>query len=191
MRIVGGEYRGRTLESPEGKNTRPTGDRVRESVFNILRHAGWLKTPVLENALVLDVFAGTGALGLEAFSQGAAHVAFMEQDRIAAAVCRRNIAQLHAGEQSRLFMCNALTPPPRPADVAPRTLVFLDPPYGKGLGAQALMALVRTGWLAEDVVCILEMAKKQQEETPPGFDMQDERAYGIALVRFMVLKAFS
>jgi 16S rRNA (guanine966-N2)-methyltransferase len=185
MRIVGGSHRGRILESPEGMGTRPTSDRARESVFNVLRHAKWLPGDVLDGAMVADIFAGTGALGLEALSQGAAHAVFIEQDRKASAVCRKNITNLKEEGQSLLLAADALAPPPRPADLAPRTLVFLDPPYGKDMGAQALEALVRRDWLAPQAVCVLEMSKKQQEKMPDGFKLEDERAYGIALIRFM------
>jgi len=185
MRITGGQWRGLILTAPPGRDTRPTSDRVRESVFNILNHAAWAGPSWLENAPVLDVFAGTGALGLEALSHGAGHAAFMEQDRDAAAACRKNIHNLKADAQALLLTCDALHPPPRPTALAPRALVFLDPPYGRSLGAQALAALVQKDWLAPGAVCVLEMAKKQPEENPPGFILRDERKYGIALVRFL------
>lgn len=183
MRIVAGLYRGRILTAPAGLGTRPTGDRTRQAVFNILEHAAWM--PPFEDSLVLDVFAGTGALGLEALSRGAPHAVFIERERAAAAACRENIGNLGVGDRSEILACDALRPPQRPAHIAPRSLVFLDPPYGMDLGATALAALAERGWLAHDAVCVLEMAKKQQEQTPEGFTLLDERAYGIALVRFL------
>ncbi len=184
MRIVGGKNRGRVLESPQGDGTRPTSDRARESVFNILHHAKWLPFSLPEEALVMDVFAGTGALGLEALSLGAAQAIFIELDRAAAALCRRNIAQLGLEARSVVKVCDALALPKRPQDAAPRTLVFLDQPYGKGLGAKALLALADKDWLAAEAVCVMEMSKKQQEDAPPGFVLQDERRYGVALMQF-------
>jgi 16S rRNA (guanine966-N2)-methyltransferase len=185
MRIVGGTYRGKILASPEGMSTRPTSDRARESIFNILRHAKWLESPALEDALVLDVFAGTGALGLEALSQGANHAVFIEKDRAALKACEKNITALKQAECAILMPGDALRPSPRPGGIAPRTLVFLDPPYGKGWGSAALTALTAQGWLADGALCVMEMAKKQPEDVPPGFILHDERAYGVALVRFL------
>lgn len=188
MRIVGGEFRGRGLLSPKGLATRPTSDRVRESIFNILNHAKWLENDALEDSAVLDAFAGTGALGLEALSQGAAHAVFIEQDRQAARTCQDNIEAFGISGKALLLRHDAAAPPHRLPQLAPRNLVFLDPPYGKGLGAKALLALAEKGWLAENAVCVMEMAKKQPEDPPAGFVLHDERAYGVALVRFMAWK---
>lgn len=186
MRIIGGEHRGRPLLSPEGRDTRPTSDRARQAIFNILHHAKWLPHPAVENACVLDAFAGTGALGLESLSQGAADAVFLEQAPTALAVCKRNIASLGLERQATALKADALTPSQRPASIAPRTLVFLDPPYGKNMGCAALAALVASDWLAPQAVCVLEMDKKRPEPVPDGFRVEDERTYGIALVRFMV-----
>lgn len=187
MRIVGGEKRGRKLLSPEGLDTRPTADRTRESVFNILHHAKWREREVIEDALVLDVFAGTGALALEALSHGAKHAMFIEQNSVAIKVCQQNIAALEFDESRiRILKEDAIKLAPRPAGIEPRTLVFLDPPYGQGLGAKALERLVAGGWLAKGAICIFEMAKKQPEEIPQIFEQVDERAFGVALVKFLV-----
>jgi 16S rRNA (guanine966-N2)-methyltransferase len=185
MRIVGGEFRGRPLLSPKGSSTRPTSDRARESIFNILGHAKWLKTAAVEGALVLDAFAGTGALGLEALSRGAGHAVFIERDRAASSICMENIDKFGVSDRSLLLTGDATRPNPRPADLAARSLVFLDPPYGKNLIGQALAALNENAWLAPGAVCVAEMSAKAPEETPPGFTLQDERRYGIALVRFL------
>lgn len=184
MRITGGIHRGRALTAPEGKNTRPTGDRARLSVFNILLHGGW-HDGVLDEATVLDVFAGTGALGLEALSQGAKHAAFIERDHAALAACKSNIAALKEAERTAIFTCDATQPVARPLYIEPRSLVFLDPPYGKNLGAQALTVLVEKGWLKADAVCVLEMSKKAPEVVPPGFTLHDERVYGLAQIQFL------
>lgn len=184
MRITGGIHRGRPLLAPSGKNTRPTSDRARESIFNILRHGGW-HNGVLDDARVMDVFAGTGALGLEALSQGALHAVFIEREYAAVSFCKDNIKALNEGEHTAIFTFDALNPPPRPMYIEPRTLVFLDPPYGKNLGAEALQALVEKDWLAEGAVCVMEMSKKAPETVPAGFTLQDERIYGLAKVQFL------
>ena len=185
MRIVGGEFRGRGLKSPQGSGTRPTSDRAREAVFNILHHAKWLNREAIDGARVLDVFAGTGALGLEALSRGAAHAVFVERDHAAARTCQENIDMLGLKERALLLKFDGLNPTPRPLYVEPRTLVFLDPPYGKGMAAKALTGLAQKDWLKEGAFCIVEMAKKQPEAPPPGFIQHDERSYGIAAVKFL------
>ncbi len=185
MRITGGELRGRVLTSPEGKNTRPTSDRARESVFNILNHAKWLPFAPLDGTFAIDLFAGTGALGLEAISQGASNCIFIEQDRGAAAVCRQTIENFKLQDRARIMMFDATHLPKNPSDVEARQLVFLDPPYGKNLGAAALRSLIDKDWLAKDAVCVLEMSKKEPEEIPAGLKIEDTRDYGIARIIFL------
>lgn len=185
MRIVGGIHRGRTLFSPQGRDTRPTSDRARQAIFNILHHGGW-HGGILEEAAVLDAFAGTGALGLEALSQGARHAAFIERDPATAALCQKNIDALGKTERARVFTFDAAAPIARPLYIEPRTLVFLDPPYGKNLGAQALAGLAQKGWLKAGAACVLEMSKKQPETLPAGFALKDERTYGLARVLFLI-----
>ncbi len=185
MRIVGGILRGRNLLSPSGNATRPTSDRARESIFNVLLHAKWLENGVLQESPVMDIFAGTGALGLEALSRGARHCIFVENDKAALKNCHDNIDTLGMDDRSLVMAADALNPPARPDHTDPRRLVFLDPPYGKGMGAATLSAFAAKGWFAKGAVCMLEMEKKKPEQTPAGFAMQDERAYGIALVRFL------
>jgi len=184
MRIVGGELRGRNLLSPKGSTTRPTSDRAREAIFNILHHAKWLPRQLLDDSAVMDVFAGTGALGLEALSRGAKHAVFVERDFEAAKTCQENIDAFGMGGKAVLMKFDALKPVPRPLYIEPRALVFLDPPYGKDMGGKAMAALVEKGWLDDGAVCVLEMSKKHQEPLPEGFIQRDERDYGIALVRF-------
>jgi 16S rRNA (guanine966-N2)-methyltransferase len=185
MRIVGGEFRGRVLASPKGGATRPTSDRTREAVFNILHHAKWRRGDVIEDARVLDVFAGTGALGLEALSRGAHHAVFVEREYAAARVCQENIEAFQLGDRALLLKFDGLHPVPRPLYMEPRTLVFLDPPYGKDMAAQALTGLAEKGWLKEGAICVVEMARKQPEAAPAGFVQHDERAYGITAVKFL------
>jgi len=186
MRIVSGRFKSRALLSPPGRGTRPTGDRARQAIFNILEHAAWRPFILPENARVLDIFAGTGALGLEALSRGAADVVFIENDRGALAACRGNIDSFGVAAETRLLKADALHPPPPPAGAAKRTLVFLDPPYGKGWGAAALAALAAQGWLADEAVCVMEMSKKEPEDIPAGFTLADTRTYGIAEIRFLI-----
>jgi len=136
--------------------------------------------------MVLDVFAGTGALGLEALSQGARHAAFIEREHPAVDFCRNNIETLGETERTAVFTFDAANPVARPLYLEPRTLVFLDPPYGKHLGAEALKVLTQKGWLKEGAVCVLEMSKRTPETIPAGFILKDERIYGLAKVQFLL-----
>ncbi|MBI3441458.1 MAG: RsmD family RNA methyltransferase, partial [Proteobacteria bacterium] len=135
---------------------------------------------------VLDDFAGTGALGLEALSQGAKHAEFIEQDPAAARLCQSNIDLLRETEQALVLKCDACRMAPRPTALEPRSLVFLDPPYGEHKGAVALNRLAEQGWLHERAICVLEMSKKAPEATPTGFTVVDERCYGIAKIQFLI-----
>lgn len=186
MRIVSGRFKSRALLSPSGKATRPTSDRARQAVFNILEHASWRPFILPENAYVLDIFAGTGAFGLEALSRGAADSIFIENNRAALAACQGNIDSFGVGAETRVLKMDATRLPPRPAGAAPRNLVFLDPPYGRGLGEKALTQLAAKGWLAPQAVCVLEMSKKEPENIPQGFTLADTRTYGIAEVWFLI-----
>ena len=179
MRIVGGRFRGRAIAAPPGDAVRPTADRVREAVFNILAHGG-LAVPFAELA-VLDGFAGTGAMGLEALSRGAASVTLMEIDRAALAVCRANARKL--GGDAAVLQADCLKPPKAKA---PCGLVFLDPPYRSGLAAPALTALARAGLIAPGAVCTVELSAAEPFTPPPGFVQADERRYGKARVVFVV-----
>lgn len=175
MRIVAGQYRGRRLASvgkgDAAAHLRPTTDRVREALFGLLE--GGRLGDVLSDVHVLDLFAGTGALGLEALSRGAAHVTFVENGRKAQALLRDNIRLLEAGEHVRVLPCDARRPPPAPQACQ---LVFLDPPYGKGLGALALSAAQAAGWIAPGALIVWEEATEQP--APPGFDLIETRRYG-------------
>lgn len=180
MRIVSGKYRGRAIEAPPGRDIRPTADRVRESIFNILEHGKDYARPgggsCIVGARVLDAFAGTGALGLEALSRGAASVTFMDTDTKA---CKFNIDALDAASETRLIRadCLSLRPAQDPCD-----LILLDPPYNSGLAAPALEALAAAGWIADDAVCVIELAAKEAFGPPAGFTVRDERRYGAARV---------
>ena len=177
MRIIAGQFRGRALASvgkgDPGAHLRPTTDRVRESLFNML--AGGRFGDPFDGTRVLDLFAGTGALGLEALSRGAAHVTFVDDGRKAQALIRQNITLLGAGQDTQLLSCDALRLPAADADAA-CDLVFLDPPYGKGLGSRALSAASAQGWIAPDALIVWE--ENSPQPAPPGFAPLDSRRYG-------------
>ncbi len=183
MRIVGGAWRGRTLAGPaagaRGDRLRPTADRVRESLFNVLEHGGF-GDPV-PGAVVLDLFAGTGALGLEALSRGASGATFVESGRQGAALVAENVRRTGAGDRARLLRADATRLPPNAG--APATLAFLDPPYGRGLGARALGAAAAGGWLAPGALVVWEEAAEQA--APPGFARLDHRAFGGTHITFL------
>ncbi len=183
MRIVGGRHRGRRLVAPPGDQVRPTSDRAREALFNILSHGDLAAagSPVAD-ANVLDAFAGTGALGLEALSRGAARAAFIETDRAALGALRRNLAALDEEDAADIFAGDATRPPRAPYAA---TLAFLDPPYRSGLAAPALVALAGMGWLAPRALAIVELAAKEPFSLPEGFAMIDERRYGAARLVFL------
>lgn len=178
MRIIAGTWRGRVLAKPKGDTTRPTADRVRQALFDMLLHAPWAKRAdgrdAILGATVLDAFAGTGALGLEALSRGAAHAHFIERDRIALATLRANIATLHA--PATVHQADTCNPPPGP----PCTLVFLDPPYGLGLVERSLVALNAAGWLAPDALVVAETAR--DEALAPWGSILAERSHGAARI---------
>lgn len=180
MRIVAGRWRGRAIAAGEGRAIRPTTDRARETLFNILAH-GPLALP-LNGARVLDAFAGTGALGLEALSRGAAHATFIEQARPAQDILRANIAALGAGAQSRILARSALDPG---AADAPYDLIFMDPPYGQGLAAPALAALAERGWIAPDALMVVETGADESLAPPQGFLVLEARRIGPARFFFV------
>ncbi len=184
MRIVAGTFRGRPLVAPKGHSTRPTADRAREAIFNVLAHAPW--SPGLDGARVLDLFAGSGALGIEAISRGAAFCAFVERAEPARAAIRANLAALGLEARARLDRRDAAALPARAAaDGAPFDLAFLDPPYGEGLGEAALVRLAEGGWLAKDAVAVLERGAGDPAVVPAGFALVDERRWGAARVSFL------
>lgn len=174
MRIDAGSHRGVKLAAPQGDDTRPTSDRARQAVFNILAHAH----DAIRDAKVLDVFAGSGALGLEALSRGAERASFIESDRAAAECIKRNIAACREQARAQLFIADALRPPRASSSWAPCSLVFLDPPYGKGLIPPALTALRENGWIAPEALVVAEVDRKETLGLVDGFDVLDDRHYG-------------
>ena len=182
MRIIAGKHRHRVLLAPEGNATRPTSDRARESVFDILAHGRFSEQDACLDAMVLDAFAGTGAFGLEALSRGARHASFIERDRNARAALQQNIAAL--GETAHAAIVNGdATRPPRATGAC--SLVFLDPPYGETLAAPALAALTQSGWIAKEALIVVEIAAKEDLEIPDKFEPLDERRYGAAKFVFL------
>ena len=173
MRIVGGRLRGRALAAPKSAAIRPTADRLRESLFNILAHA--YADPVA-GARVLDLFAGTGALGLEAISRGAAFALFVDDGAEARALIRANVEQLGLGGVTRIFRRDATRlGPVHP--VEPFSLVFADPPYGRGLSERALASARDGGWLVPDALIVVEEAVDAKFAAPEGFEEIARRAY--------------
>jgi 16S rRNA (guanine966-N2)-methyltransferase len=173
MRIVGGRLRGRTLAGPKSQAIRPTGDRLRESLFNILAHA--FGDPV-SDARVLDLFAGTGALGLEAISRGASFALFVDDGAEARALIRQNVDTLGVGGTTRIFRRDAAKLGPA-HPVEPFSLVFLDPPYGKGLGERALAAARDGQWLVKDALVVVEEAADAAFKAPDGYTEIERRRY--------------
>jgi 16S rRNA (guanine966-N2)-methyltransferase len=173
MRIVGGHLRGRTLAAPKSQAIRPTADRLREALFNILVHA--YDDPI-NGARVLDLFAGTGALGLEALSRGAAFALFVDDGAEARALLRENVAALGLGGATRIFRRDA-TKLGAAHPLEPFSLAFLDPPYGQGLAARALVSARAGGWFSPGALIVVEEAAKADFAAPEGFDEVERRVY--------------
>ena len=185
MRIITGALGGRRIQSPEGAATRPTSDRARQAIFNILEHAPW--SPGVEDLRVADLFAGSGAMGLEALSRGAAFCLFVESATPALAAIRANLETFGLTARARALRQDATRLAPRTAAEPPFDLAILDPPYGAGLGEQALEVLRNGGWLAPDAVVALERGADEPETVPPGFKVLDVRRYGAAKVQLLRL----
>jgi 16S rRNA (guanine966-N2)-methyltransferase len=173
MRVVGGRLKGRNLASPSSRDIRPTADRLRESLFNILVHA--YDDPV-QDARVLDLFAGTGALGIEAISRGAGFALFVDNGAEARALLRNNVEALGLGGVTKVYRRDAADlGPAHPME--PFSLVFLDPPYGKGLAEKALISLRDGGWLVPGALAVAEEAKASAMIAPEGFEELERRVY--------------
>ncbi len=183
MRITGGTLRGRTIQAPEGLTTRPTSDRVRQALFNILLHHDWGAAlgRVLNNRVVLDAFAGTGALGLEALSQGAAHAVFFEKDRAALTALTANIAAMKLQNSTSVFPIDGHRVA---AGDKPASLLFLDPPYHKGLIEVAVQKLSAQGWIAPHALLVCETARGEALALPENCAHHLSRPYGDTEVHF-------
>lgn len=174
MRIIAGQFKGRTLATPSSQAVRPTSDRLRESMFNILMHA---HDDAIEGARVLDLFAGTGALGIEALSRGAVHALFVDDSTEGRGLLRENIERLGLGGITKVFRRDATKMGPCHPH-APFTLVFCDPPYRKGLGEKALASARAGGWMEPGALIVFEEAADVDVKLPDGFEELDRRVYG-------------
>jgi 16S rRNA (guanine966-N2)-methyltransferase len=180
VRIVGGRFRGRSLVGPKSDAIRPTSDRLRETLFNVLAHA---YDDPLEGARVLDLFAGTGAMGLEALSRGAAFALFVDEGAQARSLIRENVVALGVGGSTRLFRRDA-TRLGAAAPNLPFSVVFCDPPYGKDLVPKALRSCADGGWLTEGALVVVEEAQGAEIALPAGFAEVERRDYGETKVIF-------
>jgi 16S rRNA (guanine966-N2)-methyltransferase len=185
VRIIGGDLRGRRIGAPATDHTRPTADRIRQAVFNILEHGNISLS--LPGARVLDVFAGTGALGFEALSRGADHCIFIDANVAACRLIARNAANLGLTNRIHIQRTDATSLPSPDSATAGhggRNLVFMDPPYGRGLAESALARIVEGGWLAAKALIVVEEAAGQSIVWPAGFRVIDRRTWGRTSVTF-------
>jgi len=184
MRIVAGSLKGRAIVAPEGQGTRPTSDRARQAIFNVLEHAAWGEP--LEGMRVIDLYAGSGALGFEAISRGAAFGLFVETDDEARGAIRENADAYGLMGRTRVHRRSAVDLGARPGPVAEAfDLAFLDPPYGKGLGEQTLVKLLDGLWLKPGALVVFERGSDEPEIDTPGYERLDARDYGAARVLFL------
>jgi len=191
MRIVAGSLKGRAIIAPEGQNTRPTSDRARQAIFNVLEHASWGES--LHDLRVMDIYAGSGALGFEALSRGAAFTVFVETDDGARGVIRENMDAYGLFGRARVHRRSAIDLGERPGSVGEAfDIAFLDPPYARGLGEQTLAGLLAGGWLRPGAIVVFERGSSEPDIDTPGYERLDARDYGAARVLFLrVLEAAS
>ncbi len=188
MRIVSGQFKGRRLSVPVGRDIRPTSDRARQAVFNVIEHAEF--APKIKGASVIDVCAGTGAMGLEALSRGATKLTAIDADPDALALVRKNAGTLGQALAVTMLRLDATKlPPPPKAALCPASIAFIDPPYGLALAAPILLSLAGRGWVGQESLIVLETAAKEPFEPPRGFQLIDQRRYGAAMVSFLKLAA--
>ncbi|HAJ46047.1 MAG TPA: 16S rRNA (guanine(966)-N(2))-methyltransferase RsmD [Alphaproteobacteria bacterium] len=184
MRVVGGTLKGRALFGPKDDRVRPTSDKVREALFNIMAHGG-VEGFDLEGARVLDLFAGTGALSIEALSRGAAFALLIDDSVDSRAIIRRNVEALNLTGVTKIWRRDAAALSEKPANAGDAfDLVFADPPYRQGLGGRALATAAAGGWIAEGALVILEEAADQALAAPDRFALLDQRIYGDTQVAF-------
>jgi 16S rRNA (guanine966-N2)-methyltransferase len=181
VRIVAGRFKGAVLATPKSHGTRPTSDRLRETIFNILSHGLDVD---LDGVRVLDLFAGTGALGFEAISRGARHCTFIEEAAEARGVIRRNMETLGLNGAAKILRRDAARLG-MPGTIEPFDLLFADPPYDRGLGEKALVSAAAGGWLKPGAICILEERASADPDIPDEFTEVDRRAVGDSQVVFL------
>ena len=187
MRIVSGLFKGRQLLAPEGSITRPTSDRARESIFNVLAHADWSRP--IEGTRVIDAFAGSGALGIEALSRGAEFCLFIETESRARGCIRDNIEKFNLFGNTRIHRRSAVDLGAKPASVGERfDIVFMDPPYGYNLVPSALKTLAAGGWVKPGALAVAETGPDDPEVQAPGWETLDRRTYGPADVTFLAYR---
>jgi len=184
MRIVAGRFKGRTLKAPGDAALRPTSDKVRQAIFNILEHAGFAADFSLDDARIVDLFAGTGALGLEALSRGAKYCLFIEEAAESRAIIRENVEALGLTGASKIWRRDATSLGPLDT-LSPFDLAFLDPPYRKGLIAPALKGLLVGGWLNPNALIVAEAAEDEAIPVVEGFEILDDRVYGDTRIAFL------
>ena len=185
MRIIAGKHRGRVIGRPPSMITRPTMDRVRESIFNMLTHSDIEnKIDYIQDAMVLDAYAGSGALGLEALSRGAKYIYFFDKNTRALATVRENAWSMGEAETTKIMKADATKPP---ASSQPMDLILLDPPFGKNLVAICLPALLKAGWIDQNSLIVAEIATREQLNLPENFSIIREKIYGTAQVFFIKL----
>lgn len=191
MRIIAGKHRGRTIEVLAEKGLRPTTGKVREALFNLLKHGKFMKEPdfiqddnpsLLEGRRVIDIFCGSGALGLEALSRGASHAVFVDQNTKVMALARSNAEKLHEEENCTFIRSDSTQ---LPKAVEPCMVAFLDPPYLSGLSHAGLKTLSANGWLERGAIVIVEQSKKEALKLPPDFYLVDERFYNLTRISLL------
>ncbi|MEQ8319403.1 MAG: 16S rRNA (guanine(966)-N(2))-methyltransferase RsmD [Rhodospirillales bacterium] len=184
MRIVAGKFKGRRLLAPEGRDIRPTSDRARESIFNIIEHAPF--APELQGGSAIDIFAGTGAMGLEAMSRGAAPVTFIDIDDMARACVLKNAGTMGQGRSVTVLRLDATKMPPPPRIAAcPVRFAFLDAPYDQDISGPSLLSLLSRGWVGAGSLCVVETPSDRAFDPPRGYALEDQRKYGRAMVSFL------
>ena len=188
MRIVSGSLKGRAITAPEGQTTRPTSDRARQAIFNVLEHAAWAEP--LVGARVIDLYAGSGALGYEAISRGAAFALFVEIEDEARGAIRENADAWGLMGRTRVHRRSATELGVRPGSAGEAfDIAFLDPPYRQGLGEQTLARLLEGDWLKPGATVVFERGSDEPEIETPGYERLDARDYGAARVLFLKVKA--
>lgn len=180
MRITGGEYRGRILQAPKGDAIRPTSDKVRQAIFNMLNARG-----LVEGANVLDAFCGTGALGIEALSWGASSAAFMDKNKTSLDLAKSNHTALKISASCNFVLKDATKPGAKPENIAAATLVFLDPPYNQNLISASLSALSDGGWMAAGAHVLIETERGYDAASLTGYDVLMTRDYGDTAVALL------
>lgn len=182
MRIISGTLRGRPIKCLEGADIRPTSDKVRGAIFNMLAHASYARLDFSPALSVVDIFSGTGALGFEALSRGAGHVSFVDVHAHALAMARANAAALKVEDKCAFIQRDAAA---LPMAAQPYDLLFLDPPYRKNLPLPVLTRLLACGWAHEKSLVVVETAKDEGELKPTGFQLHERRIYGDTAVNFL------